>query len=402
MKATMRSIETRKMRILIQISAFIMLAAGVVLYYFYINGILDFRILGIGDLNPYGGWSALREYAMDSSYVYEGVSRSMALTAALLVTAAAGGRMFCGWLCPIGTVQDFCSRIGCKIGVKKYKGIGKKSYNPLLLKYPILLSVLVLSILGYGAAIADISPWRALLSLPKLTSAWAEMKPGLLILAGIIISSMFLSRFFCRYLCPLGAAQTLFSSLSLLSIKVGKSCSRCNGCLEECPVGIRLSSQDDAVSPECIRCFRCTEECSARKASGLYLGAGKKKISEKGYILILLVLFFAIWLGVPALWGGNTASEDILPGLLKDGTYLGEARGFAGQIITEVVIDQGRITDIKILEHHECSGWYEEVFMVLPREIIRTQRLQVDVVSGATKSSKGLIRSIENALKSAL
>jgi uncharacterized protein with FMN-binding domain len=40
--------------------------------------------------------------------------------------------------------------------------------------------------------------------------------------------------------------------------------------------------------------------------------------------------------------------------------------------------------------------------MVLPREIIRTQRLQVDVVSGATKSSKGLIRSIENALKSAL
>jgi uncharacterized protein with FMN-binding domain len=210
---------------------------------------------------------------------------------------------------------------------------------------------------------------------------------------------MLISRFFCRYLCPLGAAQALFSAFSLLPLKHGKSCGCCSACLEQCPVGIRFSSKDDAVSPECIRCMDCIGDCQVQKEGKIHLGTEKRNVPIKVYVSLMLLIFVAVWLGMPSLWAGNLSGANVLPDKLKDGTYQGEARGFAGKIITEVVISGGKLAGINIIEHHESKGWYEEVFTVLPKEMIKEQRLDVDGISGATKTSKGLIKSVENATK---
>lgn len=397
----MKSIKTRYLRTLVQASIFFILIIIIILYNLYTGGIINFKILSIGDLNPYGGWNALREFATDSDYVFEGISRSMALTIALVIMAILGGRYFCGWLCPIGTIQDFAAWLGNIANVPKYKDLSKKGFNPLLLKYPILLSILLISILGYGAIIAELSPWRALMNLPKVTSAWPEMKLGFIVLACIFLASIFLSRFFCRYLCPLGAAQALFSPFSPLSLKHSKDCNRCSRCLKECPAGIRLSSESDTISPECIRCMNCTGNCEIHKDNSINLRFRDMNVSIKAYAALMLILFITIWLGMPKLWMESSIGGNILPGTLKDGTYQGEAKGFAGKIITEIIVTEGRIANIKVIEHHESKGWYEEVFMLLPEEIIKNQRLYVDGVSGATKTSKGLVKSVENAIKKA-
>ena len=116
----------------------------------------------------------------------------------------------------------------------------------------------------------------------------------------------------------------------------------------------------------------------------------------------MLVLLFTLWLGLPKVWTGNNFAGNFSTANLKDGIYQGEAKGFAARIISEVAIKNGEIIDIKILDHYESKGWYDEVFMVLPKEIVNKQNLQVDGISGATKTSKGLIRSIEDALKKSI
>jgi len=362
----MSKIKTRLLRTLVQASVFLVLIIIIAVYNLYIYEIINIKLLSIGDLNPYGGWNAIREFATDSSYVFEGISNSMALTIALITMGLIGGRYFCGWLCPLGALQDLSAWFGAKYKDPKYKDSGKNKFNPVIIKYPVLLSIILISILGYGAGIANLSPWRALLSLPKITSAWSEMKIGFIILSGIFLVSLFLSRFFCRYLCPLGAAQALFSSFSLLSMKHDKGCTGCNKCLIDCPVDIKLSSGNNTISPECIRCMNCIEACTTGNSNGIHLIFRNRNVSVKAYIILMLILLTVVWLGLPTFWNGSQGGGYIIPNTLKDGTYQGEAKGFAGKIITEVYVTEGKITDIKVIKHQESKGWYEEVFMILP------------------------------------
>lgn len=398
----MKTFITRKTRKLIQLLVNLIIVTIIIAYSLYTSEVLSFKIIGISDMNPYGGWSALRELLTDSSYAFEGNSMSIALTIALLIMAVIGGRFFCGWICPIGTLQDFSAWIGKKLGVIRYKGLRIKSFDPIVLKYIFLLLLLLISVLGFGAVIADISPWRAFLSLPRFTVTWLDMKLGFAVLIAILVVSVFISRFFCRYLCPLGAAQTLFCSFSLFSIRHEKGCSKCNKCLEKCPVGLNYSTESNIISPECIRCLECVDDCKVNSNNRVQIGFLNKKAERQYYIPLMLILLLLIWIGVPQLWGGHASSEDISLGVLKDGSYIGESRGFATKITTEVRITDGKITEIKVIDHKESKGWYEEVFMVIPEKIIKKQRLNVDVISGATKSSKGLIYSIENAVRKAI
>ena len=392
--------------------AFLMI---IITYNLYIKEILSFKDISIADLNPYGAWSTLKDWVTDSSFEFDGMTKSIALTIAILSISVLGGRFLCGWLCPLGALQDFSryifkTLIGEKIVNSEHLtslNYTNDSKNKMIwirlvpTSLIVLIILLFLSIAGYGAKIAELSPWRALLNLPRLFASWLEIKAGFIILLSILLISTLIPRFFCRYICPLGAIQTLFGSLSILSIKKNKRCTSCNICLKDCPMNIRLTKKEDTVSPECIRCMNCVGSCVISNDRSLTLKANTKEIKTNTYAVLMLLIFFIIWLGLPKLWTNNSLISNVSVVNLKNGTYRGEAKGFAARIITEVKIENG-IKEIRIIEHHESKGWYDEVFLKLPKEIIKKQKLEVDAISGATKTSKGLIRSIENALKKAI
>ncbi len=408
----MRISKEKKLRPKIQLSIFIALFAIIILYRLYIKGIIGFKILSIADLNPYGGWSALKDAVTDSGFEFDGLSKSIALTISIFIVSILGGRFLCGWICPLGTLQDFSYYIRNYIANSK---LSTKHNEHLASAHPfsrkvrfipfslfILIVLLFLSIFGQGAKIAGLSPWRAFLNLPGLFSAWKDMKLAFIILILIVLVSMHIPRFFCRYLCPLGAAQTLFASISLINIKTKKECTSCNYCLKDCPMDIKLAKDDASVSPDCIRCMNCIDNCHISDDTSLALKAINKKIKISSYSIVMLALFFTLWLALPKVWTGNSFVGNIPTTNLKDGVYQGEAKGFAARIVSEVLIKNGEIINIRVLDHHESKGWYDEVFMVLPKEIVNKQTLQVDAISGATKTSKGLIRSIEDALKKSI
>ena len=83
---------------------------------------------------------------------------------------------------------------------------------------------------------------------------------------------------------------------------------------------------------------------------------------------------------------------------LEDGTFTGAAGGYAGEIELEVTVENGRVTSIEVLSHSETRRLFDDALGTIRQQIIDRQTTDVDSVSGATGSSDGIIRAVENAL----
>ena len=98
-----------------------------------------------------------------------------------------------------------------------------------------------------------------------------------------------------------------------------------------------------------------------------------------------------------AIANAVTIDEDfVIP--VDDGTYEGRAEGYMGEIVLEVTIEEGELTEINVIEHQETEDLALPAFDQLEEDVIRAQTTGVDTVTGATGSSEGFLRAIENAL----
>ena len=96
---------------------------------------------------------------------------------------------------------------------------------------------------------------------------------------------------------------------------------------------------------------------------------------------------------------GLSSAKDISVDGLKDGEYVGVGYGYSPDLKVSVKIQYGKIEDIKIISHNEVGEvFYSPAFESIPRNIIEIQSTKVDVVSGATYSSNGIIEAVEDAL----
>ena len=167
------------------------------------------------------------------------------LTVSVLLITAIMGRFFCGFLCAFGTLGDFFWYLGSKLKIKRPK-IGTK-FDRLLkkLKYVLLVGI-VLLIWTFGLSILEGTgnPWTVFGMLTKF-SGWTELDTilsvgmGLMIL--IAIGSLYIERFFCRYLCPLGGIFAIVSKFRLFRIRKPRAkCGSCRACTKRC--GVNTSS----------------------------------------------------------------------------------------------------------------------------------------------------------------
>lgn len=97
--------------------------------------------------------------------------------------------------------------------------------------------------------------------------------------------------------------------------------------------------------------------------------------------------------------GGNDVVESTSK--YKDGTYSGSASGFAGTLQVNVQISNDIITSITITSHNDTPGFADRAIEEIPSKIISSQSTNVDVVSGATYTSKGIINAVNDALSKA-
>ena len=378
-------------RSIIQITATLIVIISCLIYGMYINEIIEFRILSIADLNPYGGWSALKSFFTDLSYRWKGFSRSISLTLGIVAASFLMGRFFCGYICPIGAMQDFFKYIGRKLRFKEVRFSNK----PEILKYIFLIVIMVLSIVGMGNIVSPLSPWLAYLNI----FAGLKLQTGAVILLFLIFVSLFGRRIFCRYFCPLGAFQSLLYAIGPLKIKKGNC--NCSYCLKNCPVSEEFRRTENEISPECINCLKCINSCIKNK-EGFSIAFMNKKINRLTYIVISIFIIAGSYILLPLTVSNSSVQAITSITGINDGTYEGFGIGFGGLINTEVTINNNKITDIRILNHSETAGYYEEVFRELAYEITETQNLNLDAISGATSTCRGFLNSLKDAVNKSL
>lgn len=166
-----------------------------------------------------------------------------------------GRGAFCGWLCPFGALQELSNRIAKKLKVPQLKipwGIHQRLWP---IKYIIFLGLFGVSLgsLAFAEQLAEVEPFKTAIVLRFMREWWFVLFAVALIAAGL-----FVERFFCRYLCPLGAALAIPGRLRMFDwLKRYRECGNpCMRCFKECPV--EAIHPEGHINPnECISCLHC-------------------------------------------------------------------------------------------------------------------------------------------------
>ena len=201
------------------------------------------------------------------TFTLAGMAGPLTILAIVLIVTALWGRVFCGWLCAFGALGDLLGALARKLRIPQLPRSEKADRALRWVKYAVLAFV-VIAVWALALPIdASWSPWSAfgmLTSWNPTVMRAALSTVGALLLLGVVIASLFVERFFCRYLCPLGALLAPVSKRRLFRVeRKAALCGGCAACTRECPMNVAVHADNAAASGECIGCLRCTGVCQA-------------------------------------------------------------------------------------------------------------------------------------------
>jgi polyferredoxin/uncharacterized protein with FMN-binding domain len=367
------------------------------------------------------------------------------------------GRFFCGWMCAFGTIQDFIYHISCKIFKYKVKINNMVDYFLKLTKYVILLSLIIFVWTLNVNIFNNISPWDAFAQLPDIGSAFRYYPIGLAIFGFIIIASIFIERFFCRYLCPLGAVFSIISKIRILKInKPSQKCGKCRVCTKSCSMGIALYKRNYISSGECIMCMKCITNCPRKNMSVSLNGSSINPAIASAVAISAIngIYFLGSFVAnansviantsisntsslmtrnntttpsnndsnssvtnssnspensskktkpiKPQVAPSKSSSASTSNKMYYNGTYSGSGTGFRDATTTvSVTINNDKVTNVSIVSYGDSPRYFQYSEPIISEEVLARQSSNIDVVSGATFSSRGIIAAVADALSKA-
>lgn len=166
-----------------------------------------------------------------------------------------GRGVFCGWLCPFGALQELLNEAARALRVPQLRVPFAVHERLWPIKYVAFIGLFAVSLHSTELAVvgAEIEPFKTAITL-KFARSW----PFVLYAVGLLAAGLFVERFFCRYLCPLGAALAIPARLRMFEwLKRRYQCGReCHICATRCTV--QAIHPNGAINPnECIYCLNC-------------------------------------------------------------------------------------------------------------------------------------------------
>jgi len=166
-----------------------------------------------------------------------------------------GRGAYCGWLCPFGALQELTNQIGRRLRIPQFTlpwGLHERLWP---IKYMLFLALFGASLasLEWGERMAEIEPFKTAIVL-RFDRAW----PFVLFAVSLLVAGLFIERFYCRYLCPLGAALAIPARIRMFDwLKRYKECGNpCQTCANECFV--QAIHPTGEINPnECLNCLHC-------------------------------------------------------------------------------------------------------------------------------------------------
>lgn len=248
------------------VEAYLPIAALMSLKYFLVTGVID-------PVHPAG----------------------LIILVAAIMTTLVLRRGFCSWICPIGTLSEICHRVGKRLEIivkpPRFIDLPLRSLKYILLAAFVMVTMQmdVLAIRAYMS-----SPFNRIADIKMLLFFKNLSLTGVLVLFNLVVLSVIIKNFWCRYLCPYGAMLALFSKAGLTRIeRDAEKCIDCNKCDRACPSYIGIAKAPAVTSVECIGCLDCVSACPVADTLEVKV-AGKKRIEPDIYGVLLVGVFLAI------------------------------------------------------------------------------------------------------------
>ncbi|AQS07349.1 4Fe-4S binding protein [Clostridium beijerinckii] len=365
---------------------------------------------------------------------FEALPSLIEFVAIMLLTIVLG-RWFCGWICVFGAYNDLIYFISKKVFKIKFRADEKVDSILKYFKYVVLLFIIAISWTMGISILESTSPWDAFGQITDVSTIFSSLLVGLIFLILITIGAAFIERFFCRYLCPLGAIFSIISKIGIVKINKPKAdCGKCRACTMNCSMGLPLYRVDCVKGGDCINCLKCTEVCYRNNANVNLLG---RDLDAKLTGSVAMATFLGVYgltnfAGNAVTKSGIAAKSNAVSSNLnsqtesapessklnhettssntaqnnaskyKDGTYTGSGTGYKGGTTKiSVTVSDGKISSIQAISNQDTPKFYQRAEGTIIKSIISKQSTSVDTVSGATYSSKGIMSAVTNALNEA-
>jgi len=199
-------------------------------------------------------------------------------------------KAFCSWLCPVGTLSESLWMLGTKL-------FGRNLTLPRWLDYPLRsLKYLLFLFFAWSIWTMGVPALRAFIYSPynkmadvKMYLFFADISTvALWTIIGLMLFSVVIKNFWCRYLCPYGALLGMVSWLSPLKItRTSDRCIDCELCTKACPSSIAVHQATRVFSDECTGCLECVAVCPVKDT--LAMRSSKTSAAVPSWVFALLV-----------------------------------------------------------------------------------------------------------------
>jgi polyferredoxin len=210
---------------------------------------------------------------------------AMVLFLVFVATSLLLKRAFCAWFCPVGTLSEYLWKLGRKL-------FGRNLVLPRWLDVPLrsikyLLLAFFVFIVGSMSATAledfMTQPYGILADVKMLHFFLRMSATAAIVIMVLMLLSVVVKNFWCRYVCPYGAVQSLASLFSPITIRRdAESCIACGKCAKACPQDLPVDRLIQVRSVECTACMECVSSCATQNALQFALPPRSASVTEGG------------------------------------------------------------------------------------------------------------------------
>ncbi len=199
---------------------------------------------------------------------------AMVLLCVFLLLSLLIKKSFCSWLCPVGTVSEYLWKLGRRLFRRSFVlpawlDLPLRSLKYLLLAF-FLFVIFTMSVQDLGDFLQ--SPFSIVADVKMLNFFRYIGTLGIVVMATLIVLSVLIQNFWCRFLCPYGALMGIVSAFSPVKIRRdAQACIDCGKCNKACPSLLPVDRLIQIRSVECTGCMECVAVCPAENALQLSL-----------------------------------------------------------------------------------------------------------------------------------
>jgi ferredoxin len=239
---------------------------------------------------PFGAVEGLYQWIVTGTFMQRVQPSTFVVLAALIGVTILTRKAFCSWICPFGTIQEWIGKAGKKILGKHYNPTGSWDRRLRYLKYGVLALIVATTWTTGSMVFREYDPFLAFFHFGEnLADHWI----GYAILLTVLIGSLVIERFWCRYLCPLGAVIGIAGKAGGLGVvRNDATCTLCDACDKVCPMKAEPMVQETVTSAECLQCLECVSVCP--EPDTLRLRLLGKTVRPAVFAVAVFAVFFGV------------------------------------------------------------------------------------------------------------